>query len=342
VEKLNIFSLMHIRKAVQGAFTGFCIYVGYRFYLYYLWMIDRSATFVPRPASVEGFLPISALVSFKKLLLTGAYDIIHPAGLTIFLAALLIAFIARKGFCGWICPVGFVSGMAWKLSRAIRKLLGRKDSPKGGTNVPFWINYPLLSLKYLILAFFTYSILWKMDLASIKAFAASPYNIIADAKMLAFFLTPSNLTLWVMGILIILSFFVRNFWCRFLCPYGALLGLIAYMGPTKIKRDAALCINCKKCENTCPTAIKITGATNLSTPECIGCLECIEVCPVDTCLSLNFINKKLHPMLLPIIVLLIFFIFYGGALMSGNWHQKIPENLARQYYSRLVGIQHFH
>ena len=102
-KKLN---LIYLRKAVQAAFTFFCIYVGIRFYQYYLWITSRSTSFVPRPPSVEAFLPISALMSLKKLLLTGVYDSIHPAGLSIFLAALAIALIARKGFCGWICPVG--------------------------------------------------------------------------------------------------------------------------------------------------------------------------------------------------------------------------------------------
>lgn len=330
MKKSKSCNLIFLRNAVQASFTGFCIFVGIRFYQYYLWITGDSEIFVPRPPSVEGFLPISALMSAKKLLLTGGYDSVHPAGLTIFLAALAIALLAQKGFCGWICPVGFISGLAWKASQLVKKI---KDTP-------YWINYPLLSLKYILLFFFTYLILLKMDVQSIESFARSPYNIIADAKMLQFFLAPSILTLWVMGFLVFLSLLIRNFWCRFLCPYGALLGLISFVSPTKIKRDKSLCIDCKKCEKQCPSAIEITRKEGITTPECIGCLECVEVCPVDKCLSPYLLQIKLPSLGQPIIVLLIFFIFYGWAILSGNWYQNVPEQLLKQYYSKAMDVQH--
>ena len=98
-----------LRIAVQAGFTLFCLYAGYRFYLFYLWGTGQSDIYVPRPPSVEAFLPIGALVGLKRFLLSGHFDMIHPAGLTIFMAALVIGLLLRKGFCGWICPVGFVS-----------------------------------------------------------------------------------------------------------------------------------------------------------------------------------------------------------------------------------------
>ncbi len=55
-----------------------------------------------------------------------------------------------------------------------------------------------------------------------------------------------------------LSFIIRNFWCRYLCPYGALLGLLALASPFQVKRDKETCIDCKKCEKTCPASITLT------------------------------------------------------------------------------------
>ncbi|MCA1764708.1 MAG: 4Fe-4S binding protein, partial [Desulfobulbaceae bacterium] len=108
-------NLHHLRLAVQAAFALFCLYCGYLFYLFYRWAMGASESYVARPPSVEAFLPIGALVSLKRLVLTGVYDPIHPAGLTIFIAALLIGFLFRKGLCGWICPVGFTSNLVEKL-----------------------------------------------------------------------------------------------------------------------------------------------------------------------------------------------------------------------------------
>jgi len=106
-----------LRTLVQSGFAAFCLFAGYQFYHFYLWAMGESEVYVPRPPSVEGFLPISALLGLKRLMLTGRYDEIHPAGLTIFLSALIIALLLRKGFCGWICPVGFCPNLIEKLEK---------------------------------------------------------------------------------------------------------------------------------------------------------------------------------------------------------------------------------
>lgn len=74
----------------------FCLYAGYNFYLFYLWGTGQTSIHVPRPHSVEAFLPIRALVGLKRLVLISNYDMIHPAGLTVFLAAMCIGLLVRK------------------------------------------------------------------------------------------------------------------------------------------------------------------------------------------------------------------------------------------------------
>ena len=293
--------------------------------------MDRSETYVNRPPSVEAFLPISALLGMKRLVLTGQWDSVHPAGLTIFLAALTIAFFLRKGFCGWICPVGFVSNLIEKIGRPVHFI---RHLPKG-------LDYALLCLKYLLLAFFIYIILLHMDLRSIEAFLGSPYNRVADAKMLVFFLQPSTLTIAVTGFLFFISFVIRNFWCRYLCPYGALLGLWAIFSPVTIKRTASKCIDCKKCEKVCPASIKITRNSALRHAECIGCMECVEICPVTDCLSLTTLRKKQVPLyVMPVAVLGLFGLFYATAVLTGHWHTEIPPDIAKRLYQAASTFAH--
>lgn len=328
---IRTLKIARIRTCIQAGFAAFCLYVGYRFYCFYLWALDRSAAYVHRPPSVEAFLPISAFLGLKRLILTGHWDRVHPAGLVLFLAAIFIAFAFRKGFCGWICPVGFVSNLIEKIAGPIRF---RNFLPK-------ILDYPLLSLKYLLLAFFAYVIVLKMDLTSIEAFLNSPYNLVVDAKMLQFFLQPGTLFLSVIAFLFLVSVVIRNFWCRYLCPYGALLGLLAMLGPVQVKRKASRCIDCKKCENTCPASLRVSAAATVRQPECVGCMECVDVCPQEDCLSLRSFRGRKFPILaIPAAVLAIFGLFYITAVLTGHWDTNIPPETMKHLYQSASTFTH--
>ncbi len=323
--------ISRFRLFCQSLFMIFCLYTGWHFYLFYLWTLDCSRAFTPRPPAVEAFLPLGALVSIKRLLLGAEYDTIHPAGLTIFIAALLISLLARKGFCGWICPVGFASNLAERVRAKMHISF----------SLPIWIDLPLLSFKYLLLGFFAYLILWQMGLDSLTAFHNSPYNMISDAKMLHFFLQPSVLAGSIMLFIILVSFIIKNFWCRYLCPYGALLGILALLSPFQIKRDPDTCIDCKRCDNVCPASIRITRRQTVWNAECIGCLECLPVCPAKGCLTLAGPGKKqANPLLLPGITLGIFFLCYLLALASGHWHSTVPVAIFQELYQQINSIGH--
>ena len=331
VTRLSSIGIGRLRSAVQACFTLFCLYAGYRFYCFYMWALERSDSYVARPPSAEAFLPISALLGLKRLVLTGQWDSVHPAGLTILIAAIAIAFFVRKGFCGWICPVGFISNLVEKIGRPVRV----------ANTLPKALDYPLLCLKYLLLAFFLYVVLLSMDLGAVEQFLHSSYNLAADAKMLEFFLKPSTMTVGVIAFLFLISFVVRNFWCRYLCPYGALLGIPAMISPVQVKRKASRCIDCKKCENICPASIRITAAETLRHPECVGCMECVEVCPQEDCLSLQSCSRRRIPIYaVPVAVVLLFGLFYFGALATGHWHTTVPLEMMKRLYQSASTFAH--
>lgn len=324
--------LSMLRLCCQSLFAIFCLYIAWQFYAFYLWALDPvTNSYVPRPASVEAFLPLGALVSIKRFLLGAGFDTIHPAGLTIFMAAIAISLLLRKGFCGWICPIGFASNLAERLGKKCRILF----------SLPAWLDLPFLSLKYLLLGFFAYLILWKMDLEGLTAFHNSSYNMVTDAKMLHFFLQPSVLAGSIMLGIILISFVIRNLWCRYLCPYGGLLGLVALFSPFQLHRDKSSCINCQKCERACPASIRITKKETIRTAECIGCLECVQACPVDNCMSLSLPGKKqVNPYLLPIFILGLFFLCYLMARLTGHWQSQIPVETFQQNYQNMMTIGH--
>ena len=144
-----------MRRLIHGAWLLFCLFIGLRFYQFYQWAVS-GGPYTQRPPAVEAFLPIGALVSLKQFILTGQYDPLHPAGLTIFTAALVLAFLFRKGFCGWLCPVGFTSELLHGLANRATGRLRHSKRPYL-VRLPPWLDYPLTLLKYLILVFFSTS-----------------------------------------------------------------------------------------------------------------------------------------------------------------------------------------
>lgn len=311
-----------IRRVIQCFFLFFCFFIGYRLFQHFLWAVGQSTEFIPKPPSVEAFLPISALMATKRFILTNKWDMVHPAGLTLFFAFIWMALLFRKSFCGYICPVGLTSNLIEQLGR---KLSLQKELPRKAER--------LLSIpKYLILGGFVYFIVIKMSTRQIESFLTLPYNYVADSKMLTFFLAPSATTLIVITLLAVLSLFIRNFWCRFLCPYGAFLGLCSTFSPTAITRNKETCVSCGKCRKICPSAINVDERNVIHSPECIGCTECVGVCPVNSCLSVRTFNKKVPFSTIAVGSLILLLTFYSIAVLTGHWYSDATPELIRKFH----------
>ena len=323
--------LPRVRWAVQLAYLAFLLLVGWQFARFAEAVAGTGPVEVARPPSVEAFLPISALVGLKRFLLTRYWDQIHPAGLTILLAAVATAFAARKAFCSWVCPVG-------TLSRAVewvgRRTLWRRRWPA----VPRWLDLPLASLKYLLLAFFVWTVFSGMPLEAIEGFLRSPYNMVADAKMLELFTSPTALTLGVIGALAALSLFVKHAWCRYLCPYGALLGLASLLSPISVRRDPEACNDCRACTRACPSEIQVHARLRVLSTECTGCMSCVAACTTADCLGVTRKGANAwSPWLVPALALGVMLGFYAVARASGFWETSVTVEAFRWAY-RAMGI----
>ncbi len=325
-----------LRGLVQGAYVAFFILVGFEFHSFYAQIVSGGPVSAHRPPAVEGFLPISALIGLKRFVLTGMWDDIHPAGLTILVAAIVSSLFARKVFCSWVCPVG---GLSRALAWAGRKTLWKRR--KKETLVNKWADLALSSLKYLLLAFFVWVIVIGMDNAAIDAFQHNTYNYAADAKMLLFFTDISRTAAVTLIVLAALSVVIRNFWCRYLCPYGALLGLVSWMSPQRVARDQATCIDCKACTRACPVEIRVHAKSSVWTPECTGCMSCVAACPVDHCLTVSRKGRKsLSPYLIPAVGLGTIFALWGIARATGHWHTDLPLSTLAEAYRQAHTLIH--
>ena len=222
-----------VRNIVQWCFLVWVAGIGIRFGLF-VNSAERGAAvpLVSRPPGVEGFLPIGALTSLKSWLITGTIHPVHPAALVIFLTILIMSLFAKKSFCSWLCPVGTLSEALHKLGR---RVFGRNF------RIWLWLDLSLRSVKYLLLLLFMASILLLMSADALVRFLDAPYWAVSDVKMLHFFTRMSGTTMVILALLTSLSLLYKMFWCRYLCPYGALLGLASMLSPFKIRRDAQAC-----------------------------------------------------------------------------------------------------
>jgi polyferredoxin len=317
-----------LRLAVQLASLAVVAWIGFRF-VHWVSRLEAGDLAAARPPGVEGFLPISSLITLRHWLESGELSRVHPAGLVILLLAIATGVLLKKAFCSWICPVGFVSET---LASVGRRLFRRK------IRLPHAVDWPLRGLKYLLLAFFVYSIFFSMRAPDIAAFLNSPYNRVADIKMMLFFANLSAFALKVLVALLALSVVIPYFWCRFLCPYGALLGLLSFASPLKVTRTASSCIDCGLCARACPASIAVDRASRVRSDECTACLSCVAACPVPVALQVETRGPWRRAVRPAVFAAMVFVLFYGGiqvARLSGYWASDITN---QEYQKRIQEI----
>ncbi len=300
-------------------------------FIRFLNAVTAGATPLGRPLLVEAFLPISALLGLRNFVEAGHWDAIHPAGLCFLLVALMAGFLWRRSFCSVVCPIGLVSdglaaaGKRLGLARPLRTKRARMWDRAWGI------------VGFGLLAFFFVVIFGRMSLPQVQAFLRSPDNLIADAKMAAFFANPSTTALIVFAVLALLGMLLPHLWCRRLCPYGALLGFLAAAGPVALHRDAAQCTGCRRCERQCPGLCRIADASGrIGGVDCIGCGQCAQACGAQDALGFRFFGAPLPtwgPVVWGTVTLVLGLAFTWEV---GLWESPLPEAMRQALYARFL------
>ncbi len=316
------------RHLVQGGFLLTVLWIGWEF-VRWVHGLEVGRVVGERPPGVEAFLPIAALLSLRHLFTTGAVHPVHPAGLVVLALVLALGLLAKKAFCSWVCPIGT---LAESLADLSQRLFRRK------LRLPRPLDLPLRSLKYLLLAFFVHAVFFQMDARSVLDFLDSPYNRVADVKMLYFFERLSPIGLGVIAGLVVISVAIPYFWCRYLCPYGALLGALSLLSPLKVTRHAPSCIDCNLCTKACPSHLPVAKLARVSSDECFGCLSCVAACPVTRALRVETPapwRRAVRPAAFAAVVVGL---FVGGVLvarLTGHWRNPVTNE---EYAQRIRTI----
>jgi polyferredoxin len=321
-----------LRRAVQIAFFALNVRIGVQFWLFVrFYETGGQFAWASRPPGVEGWLPIASLMNLKVLLLTGKVPKVHPAGMFVLIAFLAISWLLRKSFCGWLCPIGTISEWLWELGQ---RTFGRNF------RLPKWLDLPLRGLKYLLLGLFGYAVV-SMPVEGIRAFLEGPYGLVADVKMLNFFRYLTMGGAIALAVLVLASVFVQNFWCRYLCPYGALMGLAALASPLRIRREASLCIDCAKCSKACPAVLPVDQLVQIRSAECMGCMQCVAVCPAEGALAFAMPKRRAVPAwAIAAAIAVLFLGIVGYAQYAGYWRTDLPSQALFDLVPRAQEFSH--
>ncbi len=179
-----------------------------------------------------------------------------------------VTLIWGRVFCGFICSFG-----------AMQDLLHA-----AGSLIPFKLHIPgkadkwLKKLKYVVLALIAVGV-WGFSVGADTVW--SPWTVfgmyasVSAWSSLQYFLTIGGVLLLL---IIIGSLFIERFFCKYLCPLGAMFSAVSRFRFFPVKRQAVKCGNCRLCSAKCPMSVPITEYEAVTFGECISCLKCTEVC----------------------------------------------------------------
>lgn len=268
---------------------------------------------------LERFINPSFLFQLDPLamLVTSLAERVLIPGLALSALMIALTFIFGRFFCGWLCPLGALMDFAaWPLKRvqkAIALLRGTGESGRGR-----YVKYFILAAVSLP-ALAGYQLAWIFDPVTIfvRTFSMSvhpPLNSALEAVLgyaaggPAFMegfhgylrgtlISPeipvfehSGLILAICAAVILPVVIRRRFWCRYICPLGALYALNA--SPALLERRTGECIkNCSICARGCRMgAIRDDGSYMKS--ECVICMDCVSGCPVQSS-TFSFRKEKI-------------------------------------------------
>ena len=211
--------------------------------------------------SLHAICPFGGVATIYEFATSGGFiQKIHSSSFILMILGVIIAILFGAFFCGYICPFGTFQEWIGKI--------GRKLFPKKYNHfIPKKLDRILRYLRYAVLAMVIYqtAITAKLVFESVDPYYAL-FNFFTNEVAISAYIA--------LGIIVVLSLFVERPWCKYFCPYGAVLGLFNLVRIFKIRRNKDTCIGCKLCDKACPMNIEVSKVSTVYNHQCISCHQC--------------------------------------------------------------------
>lgn len=267
-----------------------------------------------KPVGVDALCPFGGLETLFTLISgSGFIEKTAASALVLLVGTLVLAVIFRRSFCGQLCPLGALQGIFGALGG---KLMKKRLA------IPRVVDRFARFLKYGVLAFFT---IWTWQAAELVMRPYDPwvaYAHITSDELIA----EMGVGLAILVISLLGSLVYERFFCKYLCPTGALLGMLSKFSFFGIKRDADACISCSACDKACPMNIPVSTAEKITHSECISCNECVNACPVKGALEVKAPSgATVSPLVMTGIVLSTLAVIVAASTAAGAFAWRMPS-----------------
>lgn len=213
-------------------------------------------------ASLHALCPFGGVVTIYQYATAGTFvQKIHESSFILMITGFLLAILFGPVFCGWVCPLGTLQEWLGGLGR---KLIGKR---RYNRMIPDKLDKVLRYARYLVLAWVIYmtAVTGKLVFSDYDPYFAL-FNFWTSEVAIG--------GLIVLGVTILASLFIERPWCKYACPYGAVLGISNLFRVFRIRRNEATCDLDHACDIACPMNIKVSESHIVRDHQCISCLEC--------------------------------------------------------------------
>jgi len=228
---------------------------------------------------VNWFLQLDPLAAIGTALTT--HTLYRP--LLWALATIVLTIIFGRFFCSWVCPFGALHHFAGFLGNR-RKTAAQKIQLNKYRKAQC-IKYFVLIFFLFMAAFPTLDVTLQTGLLDPIPLVTRSFNLlllpIADksvnfVSVTARFYEGAWLVFLIFLTAVLLNLVIPRFYCRFICPLGALFGILGRFAIWRIGKKQSECVNCKLCEKSCEGGCEPAG--NIRISECVLCFNCREDC----------------------------------------------------------------